>query len=231
MRLPFSWSAGPVNARRQLPPYFPTSRSGFTTKSCDGSGRRLSTAGSLPALTCSASAGASLKVLGKALASRTISGPSSFPISEAPIFGAAGAAVCAATHPDPVASVPTSPRPASTRSTRVSFMPNSFSFAAGCRAGRRSPRRFDAGRRCCGAQQDRAQSRGLALPVAPSSAFPGDGDCRRSSRLTGRRTGGDADRVEGADSKTAARGRPFRSQRSRTRRQSSITNVTLRMTL
>ena len=87
MRLPFSWSAGPVKALRQLPPYLPISCSGFTTKSCEGSGRRLSTAGSFPAFTCSASIGASLKVFGKALASRMISGPSSFPISDEPIFG------------------------------------------------------------------------------------------------------------------------------------------------
>ena len=104
MRLPFSWSAGPVNARRQLPPYLPISSSGLMTNSCDGSGRRLSTAGSLPALTSSASAGASLKVFGNALASRMISGPWSLPISDEPIFGAPAA-------PPPARPPPLTPSP------------------------------------------------------------------------------------------------------------------------
>src|SRR6185295_671006 len=51
-------SAGPRKARRQVPPYSPTLSTVGTTSGF--SGRRASTAGSLPAFTWSASAGASL---------------------------------------------------------------------------------------------------------------------------------------------------------------------------
>ena len=57
IRLPFSLSPGPVNARRQVPPYLPISWSGLMTSG--SSGMRCSTGGSLPALTISASIGAS----------------------------------------------------------------------------------------------------------------------------------------------------------------------------
>src|SRR5207253_3044682 len=53
------------------------------------SGKRLSTGGSLPALTSSASAGASANFFGHFAGSRTSSGPSSLPMSWAPSFGAA----------------------------------------------------------------------------------------------------------------------------------------------
>src|SRR6266850_5340747 len=68
----FCLSAGPVNAIRQLPPYFPTSLVGFRTSG--SSGTRLSTGGSLPALTRSANAGASLNCLGTLVGSTTTSG-------------------------------------------------------------------------------------------------------------------------------------------------------------
>src|SRR5688572_18203569 len=99
IRLPFSLSPGPVKARRQVPPYVPISASGLTT--IGSSGMRCSTGGSLPALTSSASIGASPSLAGR-FASARISGPSHLPISCAPSFcspgllAAAGAAGLAA---------------------------------------------------------------------------------------------------------------------------------------
>src|SRR5215213_4190802 len=94
IRLPFSLSPGPVNARRQVPPYFPISWSGLITSG--SAGRRCSTGGSLPALTSSASIGASLKLLGNWAGSVMTVGPSSLPIRLAPSLAsglpAAGAA-------------------------------------------------------------------------------------------------------------------------------------------
>src|SRR6266542_6305830 len=58
----FCLSAGPVNAMRQLPPYLPISLVGCKTSG--SSGRRCSTPGNLPALTCSVSSGDSLNCLG-----------------------------------------------------------------------------------------------------------------------------------------------------------------------
>ena len=87
IRLPFSPSPGPVKARRQFPPYLPMEWSGFTT--IGSSGMRWATGGSLPALTNSASAGASPNFLGHFNGSSTSEGPSSFPMSWAPIFGSA----------------------------------------------------------------------------------------------------------------------------------------------
>src|SRR3989442_305088 len=78
-RKPFQKSAGPVKPPRQVPPYLPTSRSGLiTTGSCP---TRSATGGSLPALTSSASCGASLRLLGSFAASVTTSGPSSLPMN------------------------------------------------------------------------------------------------------------------------------------------------------
>ena len=79
MRLPFSTSPGPVKPRRQMPPYLPTSSSGFRTIGSDGT--RSATGGSLPALTSSASIGASWKVFGHCAGSMTMLGPCSSPTS------------------------------------------------------------------------------------------------------------------------------------------------------
>src|SRR5919201_6122113 len=68
----FCLSAGPVNAMRQLPPYLPISFVGCNTSG--SAGRRCSTGGSLPALTCSASIGASLNCLGTLAGSVTTRG-------------------------------------------------------------------------------------------------------------------------------------------------------------
>ena len=84
MRLPFSPSPGPVKARRQVPPYFPIECSGLTT--IGSSGIRSLTGGSLPAFTSTARAGASPIFAGHLAGSRTREGPSSFPMSWAPIF-------------------------------------------------------------------------------------------------------------------------------------------------
>src|SRR5579859_4797834 len=73
MRLPFSPSPGPVKARRQVPPYLPTSLSGCQT--IGSAGMRCSTGGSLPAFTRSASIGASLNFLGHFAGSVIIVGP------------------------------------------------------------------------------------------------------------------------------------------------------------
>src|SRR5205814_6435119 len=84
-----------------------------------------STAGSFPAFTCSERIGASLKVFGKALASRMISGPSSLPISDEPIFAggaAVGAAAWAAAPPGCIATDARTPRPVSTNTARISFI-------------------------------------------------------------------------------------------------------------
>ena len=89
IRFPFSVSAGPVNPRRQRPPYFPISLRGLTTMSSADSGSRCSTGGSLPAFTSSASMGASANFLGNFVTSRMISGPSSFPMNWAPSLGSA----------------------------------------------------------------------------------------------------------------------------------------------
>ena len=76
-RLPFSLSPGPRKPRRQVPPYLPTLRSGFSTiGSC---GMRCSTGGSLPALTSSASAGASSNFFGHCAGSVMMVGFSSLP--------------------------------------------------------------------------------------------------------------------------------------------------------
>src|SRR5258707_477807 len=76
-RLPFSLSPGPRKPRRQVPPYLPTLRSGLITiGSC---GMRLSTDGNLPALTSSASAGASPNFFGHCAGSVMMVGFSSFP--------------------------------------------------------------------------------------------------------------------------------------------------------
>ena len=72
MRLPFSTSPGPVKPRRQVPPYLPISCTGLSTSG--SSGTRCSTGGSLPALTSSASIGASLSFAGRG-ASRSNVGP------------------------------------------------------------------------------------------------------------------------------------------------------------
>ena len=77
MRLPFSTSPGPMKPRRQVPPYLPISFTGWKTSG--SSGTRCSTGGSLPALTSSASIGASSKVFGHFAASVTTVGPSSLP--------------------------------------------------------------------------------------------------------------------------------------------------------
>src|SRR5262249_42499310 len=64
----------------QVPPYLPIACSGLITS---GSWpMRSATGGSFPALTCSASCGASLNVLGAFPASVTTSGPSSLPMRE-----------------------------------------------------------------------------------------------------------------------------------------------------
>ena len=93
MRFPFSLSPGPVNPRRQVPPYFPISWTGLMTSG--SSGTRCSTGGSFPCFTSSASMGASLKVFGHFAGSRISSGPSSLPISWAPSFGAGAPVPCA----------------------------------------------------------------------------------------------------------------------------------------
>src|SRR5206468_3914489 len=102
-RKPFQKSAGPVKPPRQVPPYLPTSRSGLiTTGSCP---TRSATGGSLPALTSSASCGASLRLLGSFAASVTTSGPSSLPMNV--LLPALCASAPAATTPlsAPIASV------------------------------------------------------------------------------------------------------------------------------
>src|SRR5690242_388034 len=73
MRLPFSPSAGPVNARRQVPPYLPISSSGCQT--IGSAGTRCSTGGSFPALTSSASIGASENFFGHFAGSAIMVGP------------------------------------------------------------------------------------------------------------------------------------------------------------
>ena len=73
MRLPFSPSAGPVNARRQVPPYLPISFNGCHTSG--SAGTRCSTGGSLPAFTNSASIGASENFFGHFAGSVIIVGP------------------------------------------------------------------------------------------------------------------------------------------------------------
>src|SRR5260370_23100682 len=76
-RLPFSLSPGPRKPRRQVPPYFPTLRSGLITiGSC---ARRCSTRGNFPAFTSSASPGASPNFFGHCPGSVMIVGFSSFP--------------------------------------------------------------------------------------------------------------------------------------------------------
>jgi len=102
IRLPFSWSAGPVKPRRQVPPYLPISASGLTTITSSDPGKRSSRAGIVPLLTKSASMGASANFLGYMPISRMISGPSSLPMSVSPSLGwaaavgATGAAVATA---------------------------------------------------------------------------------------------------------------------------------------
>ena len=76
MRLPFSTSPGPVKPRRQVPPYLPISCTGWITSG--SSGTRCSTGGSLPALTSSASIGASPSFAGRGASRRTLA-PSSSP--------------------------------------------------------------------------------------------------------------------------------------------------------
>src|SRR5918992_5720697 len=90
IRLPFSLSPGPVNPRRQVPPYLPISWTGLITS---GSWlTRSATGGSLPAWVISASIGASLNALGIWEASVTTVGPSSLPINWEPILESAGLA-------------------------------------------------------------------------------------------------------------------------------------------
>src|SRR5215472_4495392 len=74
----FQKSAGPVKPARHVPPYLPISCSGLMTRgSCP---MRSATGGSLPALTSSASCGASWNLFGNFAGSVTTSGPSSVPI-------------------------------------------------------------------------------------------------------------------------------------------------------
>src|SRR2546425_8534760 len=69
---------GPGSPPPPVPPYLPISCSGLMTSgSCP---MRSATGGSLPALTSSASCGASLNVLGNFAGSVTTSGPSRLPI-------------------------------------------------------------------------------------------------------------------------------------------------------
>src|SRR4051794_17684800 len=92
--MPLTVSFGPTNPRRQVPPYFPISRTGLMTS---GSCPILSwTGGSLPALTSSASIGASLNALGYWAGSVTTVAPSSLPTSELPGLAAAAGAVVTA---------------------------------------------------------------------------------------------------------------------------------------
>ena len=90
-RLPFSLSPGPMKPRRQVPPYWPVLRTGFSTSGSDG--RRWATGGSAPDWTWAASIGASWKVRGISAGSVTMVGPSSFPTrpdwSKALLVGAA----------------------------------------------------------------------------------------------------------------------------------------------
>src|SRR3954454_22577737 len=92
IRLPFSPSPGPVKARRQMPPYLPISLSGLMTNG--SSGTRCLTGGSLPALTSSASIGASPSFGGR-FASGWMVGPSSLPINWLPRAGFASAGLAA----------------------------------------------------------------------------------------------------------------------------------------
>src|SRR5260370_18516699 len=91
-RYPFQKSAGPVKPPRHVPPYLPISCNGLMTSgSCP---MRSATGGSLPALTISASWGASLNFLGNFAGSVMTSGPSSLPIQvllDAPAARAAAA--------------------------------------------------------------------------------------------------------------------------------------------
>src|SRR5579885_2074139 len=82
-------SAGPVNAIRQLPPYWPIASVGLRTSG--SSGRRFSTGGSLPAFTRSASIGASLNCFG-ILAGSVITSGKLPPVAGAWAAGAAAAA-------------------------------------------------------------------------------------------------------------------------------------------
>src|SRR4051812_23038467 len=97
--MPLTVSFGPTNPRRQVPPYLPISRTGLMIS---GSWLTRSwTGGSLPALTRSASIGASLNVLGYWAGSVMTVAPSSLPTSEVLGFAsglaaAAGAAGLAA---------------------------------------------------------------------------------------------------------------------------------------
>ena len=90
MRFTFSPSAGPVNARRQVPPYLPISCGGWRTIGSEG--KRWSSGGSWPAWTSVASIGACLNVFGIWAGSVMIVAPSSLPTSwPSSVFAAAGA--------------------------------------------------------------------------------------------------------------------------------------------
>ena len=106
IRLPFSASPGPVKARRQMPPYLPISWSGLMT--IGSSETRCSTGGSLPALTSSASIGASPSLAGFG-AFGTMSGPSSFPMYWRPGFASGAFAAGLATSAGLAASAGSAP--------------------------------------------------------------------------------------------------------------------------
>src|SRR5947208_123578 len=96
----FCLSAGPVNAIRQLPPYFPISLVGWMTSG--SSGRRCSTGGNLPALTRSDSIGDSLNCFGVLAGSVITCGRLVEPaaVAGAVVGAAAGAVVAAAAGAD-----------------------------------------------------------------------------------------------------------------------------------